>query len=161
MRCMRVAFVIMASLFAGGVWGYVGGRNATGEGPKMLTQVYALGEYETLTGLQYQQASSDQGKKALLDLLDFMRQLNAGQGNAIGKAFEIDRDIAYTRLALLEEQTGNEEDSQKYMRKALDDFKRRPNDDMREPELRDMVAKLDSKPHYAFPGVFTFRQAIR
>jgi hypothetical protein len=84
MRFVRVAFVIMASVLAGGVWGYVRGRNATGEGPKMLTQVYALGEYETLTGLQYQQASTDQGKKALLDLLDFMRQLNAGQGNAIG-----------------------------------------------------------------------------
>ena len=88
-----------------------------------------------------------------------MRRLEGEQGNAIGSSLEIDRAITYTRLALLEEHDGNKEKSQDYIRQAQESFRKRSNNQYSEAQLRDMVAKLDSKSHYALPAVFSLRQA--
>jgi hypothetical protein len=156
---LRYAVLGVVSVLAGLLLGYLWGRRSMGAGPKIMSQMYALGEYETLASLQYQQANSAQGKQALLDLLDFMRRLEGEQGNAIGSSLEIDRGITYTRLALLEEHEGNREKSQDYIRQAQESFRKRSNNQYSEAQLRDMVAKLDSKSHYALPAVFNLRQA--
>lgn len=159
MRFLRCTVLLVVSLMVGMPLGYLWGRRSTGAGPKIMSQMYALGEYETLASLQYQQASTAQAKEALLDLLDFMHRLEDAQGNAIGSSLEIDRGIICTRLGLLEEREGNKEKSQDYIRQAQANFRKRSNNEYSEVQLRDIVAKLDSKSHYALPAVFNLRQA--
>jgi hypothetical protein len=129
------------------------------EGPKIMLQTYALGEYETLASLQYQQADAFHGRLALSDLLDFMQRMETAQGNAIGNSLEIDRGITCMRLALLEEREGNKEKSQEYVRQAQESFRRRSNSLISEAELHTIVARQDSHTHYALPAVFNLRQA--
>jgi len=157
-RFLRYAVVCLVSTLVGAPLGYLWGHRSMGEGSKIFSEVYALGEYETLAGLQYKEARSPQGKQALLDLLSFMKRLEADQVNATGTTIELDRDIAYARLALLEEREGNRDSSQKYMQKALAGMASRSKTEYSEAHLRDQLTKLDSKYHYAFPGVFSFRQ---
>jgi hypothetical protein len=156
---LRYTALVVVSLLAGLPLGYLMGRRSMGEGSKIMSQMYALGEYETLASLQYQQANSADGKQALLGLLDFMGRVEDEQGNAIGSSLAIDRAITYTRLALLEEREGNKEKSQDYMRQAQGSLKKRSINEYSEAQMRDIVAKLDSKSHYALPAVFNLRQA--
>ena len=88
-----------------------------------------------------------------------MHRLESEQGNAIGNSLEIDRAMTYTRLALLEEREGNKEKSQDYIREAQASLRKRENRDYSESHLREIVAKQDSKSHYALPAVFNLRQA--
>jgi hypothetical protein len=158
-RFLRYSAVCLVSALVGAPLGYLLGHRSMGEGSKIFSHVYALGEYETLAGLQYKEARSPQGRQALLNLLDFMKHLETHQTNTTGTTIELDRDIAYARLALLEEREGNRDSSQTYMQKALEGMARRSKTEYSEAHLRDQVSKLDSKYHYAFPGVFSFRQA--
>jgi hypothetical protein len=161
MRFLRYAALTLLGLVLGAPAGYLWGNRSTNEDARIMSQMYALGEYETLASLQYQQASTAQGKQALLDLLDFMRRLESEQGNAIGNSLEIDQAITYMRLALLEERDGDKGKSQEYILRAQECFRKRSNKDYSESQLRGMVAKLDSRSHYALPAVFNLRQARR
>jgi len=149
----------MASLlFGAGVGYFVGSKNLQ-HGGRIMPQMYALGEYETLTSLQYQQADPAHAKQALTDLLDFMHQVEITQGNEIGASLEIDRGLTYMRLALLEERGGNKEQAKDYVRKAQASFAKRSTEVMSEAELRVAVAKQDSRTRYALPAIFVLRQS--
>ncbi len=139
--------------------GYWYCKRSTGQSVNIMRQMYALGEYETLTSLEYQQSDATHGKRALLDLLDFMQHLENTQRNALGNSLEVDRCITYMRLALLEEHEGNEEISREYVRQAQDSIRRRSGSEISEAELRQIVSNQDSRPRYALPALLLLRQA--
>ena len=158
-RFLRYSTLAVVSLLLGGAVGYVGASRTMRQGSKIMPQMYALGEYETLTSLEYQQSDSAHGKQALADLLDFMHQVETAQGNEVGNSLEIDRGLTYMRLALLEERDGKKDEAQQYIRRAQESFSKRSNATMTEAELRAAVAKQDSRTRYALPAVFVLRQA--
>ena len=160
-RALRHCVTAVVSLLIGGSLGFLFGSRTTQQAPKIMSQMYALGEYETLATLEYQQADAVHGKRALGGLLEFMKQIDLAQGNALGSSLDVDRGITYMRVALLEEREGNREKSQEYIRQAEDSFRERSGSTMSEADLRAVVAKQDARTRYALPGVFLLRQANR
>lgn len=158
-RFLGYAALSVLGLLAGASLGFHWGRVSLGQAPKVVSQIYALGEYETLASLQYQQADSSHGKQALLDLLRFMQSVEASVGNAVGKQLRIDRAIVHMRLGLLEESQGDNEGAHDYVRQGLEDINKDSDQPRSEAWLRDAVARQDSRTRYALPTIFLLRQA--
>ena len=105
---------------------------------------YQDSEYEELANLQYKQADTAHTRQFLQDLLSFMDRAEANQKVVDKNVVEFYRGITYMRLVLLEERSGNNEASRKYVAAAEDCFKRRQSEDYSEAFLREITSKLDS-----------------
>ena len=66
-KITRFVVSIIVSMFFGGLFGFLWANRTMRSGANLMSEVYALGEFETLTSLQYQQADESKGKAALLD----------------------------------------------------------------------------------------------
>lgn len=115
-------------------------------GLQLLAQTSALGEYETLVDIQYRNADYVHAKSAILNLVDFMTQMQERQQIVDHRAFAHDEGVAFMRLALLEEKAGNRENSQRFIQQAQDVLKREYHKDYSEDFLRKFVANADSAP---------------
>src|SRR5258708_21334218 len=119
-RVLGLVLLIIASLLLGFYLGNVWSRRRFGEGSKILSQVLALKEYETLADLQYKESNPAQGEQALLGLLAFMNKMEAEKEvvPSMQRGLDLDRGIVYLRLALLGEREGNKDRSEEYIREA-------------------------------------------
>jgi hypothetical protein len=115
-------------------------------GLQFVAQTRALGEYETLVDIQYRNADYLHAKSALLNLVDFMNQMQERQKIVDHRAFVNDECITYMRLALLEEKAGNVEDSQHYIQQAREVLKREYHKNYSEEFVRKFVARANSQP---------------
>jgi len=152
--------LIVVGLAIGAVSGVVHGRRSLGQGSEVLSQSFALAEYETLASLEYKEADPTHAKQALLDLLAFMDQMEAANRVAIQKSLDLDRGITYMRLAMLEERAGNNDLARGYVGRAQMSFKKRDNSDISEDRLRELTLKFDSTSHYELPAVSLLKKAI-
>ncbi len=159
-RTLRFLALIVVGLAIGAVSGVVHGRRSLGQGSEVLSQSFALAEYETLASLEYKEADATHAKQALLDLLAFMDQMEAANRVAIQKSLDLDRGITYMRLAMLEESAGNNDLARGYVGRAQMSFKKRDNSDISEDRLRELTLKFDSTSHYELPAVSLLKKAI-
>ena len=159
-RTLRFLALIVVGLAIGAVSGVVHGRRSLGQGSEVLSQSFALAEYETLASLEYKEADPTHAKQALLDLLAFMDQMEAANRVAIQKSLDLDRGITYMRLAMLEESAGNNDLARGYVGRAQMSFKKRDNSDISEDRLRELTLKFDSASHYELPAVSLLKKAI-
>jgi len=159
-RTLRFLALIVVGLAIGAVSGVVHGRRSLGQGSEVLSQSFALAEYETLAKLEYKEADPTHAKQALLDLLAFMDQMEAANRVAIQKSLDLDRGITYMRLAMLEERAGNNDLARGYVGRAQMSFKKRDNSDISEDRLRELTLKFDSTSHYELPAVSLLKKAI-
>ena len=159
-RTLRFLALIVVGLAIGAVSGVVHGRRSLGQGSEVLSQSFALAEYETLASLEYKEADPTHAKQALLDLLAFMDQMEATNRVAIQKSLDLDRGITYMRLAMLEESAGNNDLARGYVGRAQMSFKKRDNSDISEDRLRELTLKFDSTSHYELPAVSLLKKAI-
>jgi len=159
-RTLRFLALIVLGLAIGAVSGVVHGRRSLGQGSEVLSQSFALAEYETLASLEYKEADPTHAKQALLDLLAFMDQMEAANRVAIQKSLDLDRGITYMRLAMLEERAGNNDLARGYVGRAQMSFKKRDNSDISEDRLRELTLKFDSTSHYELPAVSLLKKAI-
>ena len=159
-RTLRFLALIVVGLAIGAVSGVVHGRRSLGQGSEVLSQSFALAEYETLASLEYKEADPTHAKQALLDLLAFMDQMEAANRVAIQKSLDLDRGITYLRLAMLEERAGNNDLARGYVGRAQMSFKKRDNSDISEDRLRELTLKFDSTSHYELPAVSLLKKAI-
>lgn len=148
-----LALLIVGGLVVGLLVGFVLGQRSFNSGIGMFSDVLALGEFETLTSLEFKEAAEPQAKQALLDLIQFMDDMETNGRSAIQREIELDRSIVYMRLALLEEKTGNLSESKNYVARAQETLKKRDGSSMPEDKLRDLAAKFDRTPTYKLPGV--------
>jgi len=159
-RTLRFLALIVVGLAIGAVSGVVHGRRSLGQGSEVLSQSFALAEYETLASLEYKEADPTHAKQALLDLLAFMDQMEAANRVAIQKSLDLDRGLTYMRLAMLEERAGNNDLARGYVGRAQMSFKKRDNSDISEDRLRELTLKFDSTSHYELPAVSLLKKAI-
>jgi hypothetical protein len=158
---MRYGVITAAGLIVGMVLGLgLGHRFYVGR-IELSSDILALAEYETLAGLQYKEADTLHGKQALADLLRFMDEMDQGNKHVIQREMDLDRGIAYMRLALLAERTGNDSEYKSYSAKAQESLRKRDGQDISEDRLRQLVAKFDSTPTYELPGVFLLTRGTR
>lgn len=150
----RYALFIVLGLAAGLPLGLGVGHRSFDEGTRTLSDILALGEYETLTSMQYKQSDVSHARGALLDLLKFMDQMEANHRAEIQKAIDLDRGVTYMRLAMLEEKSGNVQQARDDIGKAQESMKKRDGKDAPENKLRELVTKFDSTPQCKLPGVF-------
>ena len=162
MRTIKGAVIwggaVIIGVLAGFAWAAHGRQS---EDWSLMTQTYALGDYETLTSLEYQNANVENGKRALHEIIDFMQQTESLEGNAIGKGLEIDRAMTNMRLALLEEKQGNKQESQDFVKRAMEGLRKSygAKSTMTESDLRSAVLKLDGQVRYGLPAIFILRQS--
>jgi len=162
-RLLGFVLLIVASLLLGFYLGNVWSRRSLGEGSRIVSQILALKEYETLADLQYKESSPTQGKEALLSLLAFMDKMQAEKGvvPSMQRGLNLDLGIAYMRLALLEDRDGNKDRSEEYIRQAQDSLKKTDMKDLSESHLRDVVIQLDTTTHYMLPYTLAFSKAVQ
>lgn len=164
---MKRASVFVLLIFASMLFGFyaegVWSRGRPAEGQRIMSQVLALKEYETLADLQYKESTPAQGKQALLGLLAFMDRMEAENGPvaSMQRGLDLDRGIAYARLALLEDREGNKDQSDEYIRQAQACLKKTDMKDLSEGHLREVVNQLDATTHYMLPYTLTFAKAVQ
>src|SRR5690348_294153 len=122
-RIVRYTVLAFAGLIAGLPAGAALGRRTFDKGTSMFSDILALGESETLATLQYKESDLPHSRQALLDLLQFINEMEMNDTHGIQKEIELDRGIAYMRLALLEEKAGNTSEAKDYIRKAQESLK--------------------------------------
>lgn len=160
-RLKRFTLLAVGGLVAGVPIGFGLGHRSFSTGLEMFSDVLALGEYETLTTLQYRESNGPQAKQALLDLLKFMDDMEANHKRAIEKQMALDRGIALMRLALLEEKAGNLSEAKDCIKRAQETLKQRDGSSyVSEDRLRELVTKFDATPTYKLPGVFLLSRHI-
>lgn len=162
-RKLGVVLLVVASLLLGVYVGSILSQRRLGEGSRILSQVLALKEYETLAGLQYKESTSTVAKQALLSLLAFMNRLQTEKqpAQSVQRGLDLDRGIVYVRLALLEEKDGNKDRAEQYIREAQASLKQTDMKDVSESHLRDVVAQLDATTHYMLPYTLTFTKSVQ
>jgi hypothetical protein len=162
-RVLGFVLLIVASLLVGFYLGTVWSRRRFSEGSRILSQVLALKEYETLADLQYKESNPAQGKEAFLGLLAFMDKMATEKGivPSMQRGLDLDRGIAYMRLALLEDREGNKDQSDEYIRQAQACLKKTDMKDLSEGHLREVVSQLDATTHYMLPYTLTFTKAVQ
>lgn len=144
----KYALLLLAAALIGFPLGYRHARSSMGDGAAILSQALALSEYETLANLQYKQADATHGSQAQLDLLNFMEQLQAKQKIAVPRALDYDRARALMRLAMLEEEAGNNERLQQYLRQAQENLNHADHRWYSEDKMRKFVAQADTRSQY-------------
>ncbi len=121
---------------------------------EMFSDVLALSEYETLAGIQYKESDFPQAKFAMLDLLKFMDEMETNNGLELQRSADLDRGIAYMRLAFLEEKAGNASESTAYIHKAQQVLSKLDGSQWSEEHLREQVVRYDKTPTYQLPSLF-------
>ena len=162
-RAFGFVLLIVASVLFGFYAGRAWIRRRPSEGPRILSQALALKEYETLADLQYKESNPAQGEQALLGLLAFMDKMEAEKEPvpSMQRGLDLDRGIAYVRLALLEDREGNKDQSHEYIRRAQACLKKTDMKDLSEGHLREVVNQLDATTHYMLPYTLTFAKAVQ
>jgi hypothetical protein len=120
----------------------------------MFSDILALGESETLASLQYKESDLPHARRALLDLLKLINEMEMNDTHGIQKEIDLDRGIVYMRLALLEERAGNTSEAKDYVLKAQESLKKRDGKEISEAKLRELITQFDRTPTYKLPGVF-------
>jgi len=159
-RAIRYVPLTVAGLIVGSLVGFGLGHRSFDEGTEMLSDILALGEYETLASLQYKETDTPHARQALLGLLEFMDEMEVNNRGRIQKEMYLDRGVAYMRLALLEEKSGNISGAKDYVQKAQESLKKRDGNDVSENKLRELVTKFDSTPTYKLPGIFLLSKGL-
>lgn len=157
LRCILLALL---GVIGGLPIGFGLGHRSFEDRTRTLSDILALGEYETLASVQYKEADSPNARMALLDLLGFMDRMEANGRGEIQKAIDLDRGVTYMRLALLEERAGHNEQAREDISKAQKSMKRRDGRDTPESKLRQLVTKYDSTTQYELPGVFLLYREV-
>lgn len=147
-RVLKYALLTLAAALVGFPLGYRHAQNSVGDGAAMLSQTLALSGYETLANLQFKQADAQHGSQAQLDLLSFMQQLQASQKIAVPRALDYDRARVFMRLAMLEEQAGDNDKFQQYLRQAQESLNHADHKWYSEGKMRTFIAKADSQSQY-------------
>jgi hypothetical protein len=153
-KAMRYALLTIAGLILGLPLGLSLGHRAFDEENELFSDVLALSEYETLAGIQYKESDAPHATQALLDLIKFMDKMETNGRPALHKSIDLDRGIAFMRLAFLAEKSGNAPEAREYVRKAQGSFKKRDGSDTSEEKLREQVVRLDRTPTYKLPSFF-------
>lgn len=156
----RYAVLTLGGLILGLAIGFGIGQRSFSVGLEEFSDILALGEYETLASLQYREANPSQAKQALLDVLKFMDAMEANNRRVIQKQIDLDRGVAWMRVAILEEKAGNTLEAKKYARLARASLRGDDGNDMSEDRLRDLVTKFDSTPTYKLPGVYLLSRTM-
>jgi len=89
-----------------------------------------------------------------------MDEMEVNNTGSIQKEMYLDRGVAYMRLALLEEKSGNISGAKDYVQKAQESLKKRDGNDVSENKLRELVTKFDSTPTYKLPGIFLLSKGL-
>jgi len=147
-RIVKYGLLTLAGLLIGFPLGYWHGQRTVGEGGKIFSQTLALSEYETLADLQYKQADPVHGTEAQLDLLNFMRQLQATQEIALPRSLDYDQARVLMHLALLEEQAGYSEGFQRYLHQAQESLNHSDHRWYSEKQMRKFIAQSDTRSQY-------------
>jgi len=151
---LRIALFVLFGLVVGLPIGFAFGYRSFHEGPAAFSDALALAEYESLTSVQYQHTDPAHAKAALLDLLEFMDEMEANHRTYIQKQLDLDRGVTYTRLSLVEQKAGDTQLAEEDIRKAQEAMKKRDGKDISAEDLREQVTKLDSMPQFDLPGTF-------
>jgi hypothetical protein len=151
---IRYVVLILVGLILGMPLGIRLGHRSFDKGIEMFSDVLAWSEYETLAGIQYKESDIPHARQALLDLLKFMDETETKNKLELQRSAELDRGIAYMRLALLEEKAGNPSESTAYIHKAQAVLGKRENSEPSEELLRDEITRWDKTPTYKLPGMF-------
>jgi len=109
-----------------------------------MSQTLALSEYENLALLQYKYSSLDHARQSLHDLLNFMARTEASQLAPDKAVLEGDRSLTFTRLALLDEKSGDLDAFHRNIAAAAECSKRIGNKDTSEERMRQVATRLDS-----------------
>lgn len=147
-RVAKYGLLVLAAALVGFPIGFWHAEKSMGAGAAILSQALALSEYETLANLQYKQADAVHGAQAQLDLLSFMQQLRAKEKIALPMELDHDQAKAFMRLALLDEQAGDNEGFQQYLHQAQEILNRSDQKWYREETMRAFIAKADSQSQY-------------
>ena len=110
---------------------------------RMLSQWLAVSEYENLALLQYKHADTQHARQALQGLVSFMDRAEISQLVADKTTLEFDRSLAYMRLAMLDQKSGDMEAYKNHFGEATELSKRLGNKDVSEAHMREVVVKLD------------------
>jgi len=153
-RMIRHTLLAFAGLIASLPAGVALGHRSFDKGTEMFSDILALGESETLASLQYKESDLPHARQALLDLVKFINEMEMNGTHGIQKEIDLDRGIAYMRLALLEEKVGNTSEANDYVLKAQESLKKRDGNEISEAKLRELIAQFDRTPTYKLPGVF-------
>jgi hypothetical protein len=159
-NALRYALFVVLGLIVGLPLGFGLGHRSFDEGTRTLSDILALGEYETLTSVQYKRADVSHAREALLDLLGFMDQMEANHRAEIQKSIDLDRGVTYMRLALLEGKSGHVQQAQDDIARALESMKKRDGRDASEDKLRELVTEFDNTSQYKLPGVFLLTRGV-
>ncbi|MDH3974485.1 MAG: hypothetical protein OEV42_09425 [Deltaproteobacteria bacterium] len=146
-KYLKISLVFLLGVifggFAGGYLGFQLSKPINSMGYLMASA--SLGNYSYL---QYQNASYEDAKKALLEYIQFCdelkRQLNAEF--LFGKEIcVIDSGTAYARLAVLEGKRGKTEKYKSYMKEAQAKYQSGGWKDFSEKKILKFLTKVDSK----------------
>jgi hypothetical protein len=138
------ATIILIGTLVGLPLGYLRGHKSIGGGSKIMSQWVAMSQYQTLALLEYEQSDVTHGRQALLDVLKFLDETEAGNRAGDQKTIDADRGLTYMRLALLEEKADNRSLSQDYIRKAQVSFEKCDGKQHSDEDLRKLITKLDA-----------------
>lgn len=136
--------LVLVGLALGAFGGAIYAHRALNRNSRYLSQLLAVSEYEKIALLQYKHADIDHGRQSMRDLLSFMDHVEASNLVVDEDVFEFDRSLAYMRLALLDEKSGDIEASRRHIEAAADCAKRLRSTDSSEAHLREVTGKLDS-----------------
>lgn len=153
-RAIRYVLLILVGLILGLPLGIRLGHRSFDRENEIFSDVLALGEYETLAGIQYKESDFSHAKLALVDLLKFMDEMEKNNRLELHRNADVDRGIAYTRLAFLEERAGDASESSAYIQKAQAVLNKRDGSQPSEEHLRDQVSRYDKTPTYKLPSIF-------
>lgn len=144
----KYVLLALAAVLVGFPLGFWHARHSMGDGAAILSQTLAISEYEILANLQYKQADPQHGAQAQLDLLSFMQQLQARQKIAVPTALDYDRARVLMRIALLEEQAGDNQAFQQYLHQAQESLDDCDHKWYPEEKMRNWIAKADAGSPY-------------
>jgi hypothetical protein len=90
---------------------------------------------------QYTHADTERGREALLNYASVLEGIEKAKG---GKSLKLELGLTYTRLALLEEDAGNPEQSDTFMTKARNWYLADGDRDLSETEMKAILKRFDT-----------------
>jgi hypothetical protein len=147
-RIAKYGLLLLASACVGFPVGFWHAQSTIGVGAAMVSQGFALSEYETLANLQYKQADAQHGAQAQVDLLNFMQQMEARQKIAMPRILSYDEAKAQMRLALLDEQAGDDAGYQQHLGQAQENLSNADKRWYTEKQTREFIANDDRQSQY-------------
>lgn len=142
-----VKIVVLLLVFGLGavVGGYFGFKKV-GEPMQSLNTLLTVATNSQYACLQYQNAQYSEAKKALLDYLSLLKELNDKglvKDRYDQRMYNVESGLTYARLALLEEKAGNITEKQKAMEDASKRFQLAGWKDYSESKIREVLKRID------------------